>query len=231
MTENAVLENAGQIYAQTRVRLTDVVRSLSVEQVAARVAATPAWSVRELIAHLTGNVACILDGKLDGVATEPWTAAQVAERKDKTVEQILDEWTTRAPQVEAMLATWPRRIAGQVIADLATHEQDIRGSVGRTGARDSSAFGVAREFFSLSLGERIAHAGLPALRFRGASREWTAGEGDPRASVCADEFDLVRAIGGRRSAPQIRAYEWDGDPEPYVEIIAPFAKPSNDIVE
>jgi hypothetical protein len=40
--------------------------------------------------------------------------------------------------------------------------------------------------------------------------------------LIADRTELFRAITGRRSAPEIRGYEWYGDPAPYLPIIAPY---------
>jgi len=41
-------------------------------------------------------------GNLDGVATDPWTAAQVDARRDQPLAAILDEWEVNDPQVEAL---------------------------------------------------------------------------------------------------------------------------------
>lgn len=72
---------------------------------------------------------------------------------------------------------------------------------------------------------RIAELGLPTLRLSDGRREWVLGDGVPGAGLTADRFELFRAISGRRSAAQIRGYVWDGDPGPYLPIIAPYPLP------
>lgn len=221
----------GGIYAETRARITELVRGLTPEGIRRRLPATPAWTVKDVVAHLTGIVDDSLAGRLEGAGTDSWTAAQVDARRARTLDEILAEWAVKAPDFEARMGGWRRRAWGQVIADIATHEQDIRGGVGRPGARDSEGFAVAREGSVFMLGARIKNAGLPALGLRADDHEWVAGAGEPAASVRADCFELVRALVGRRSARQIAAFDWEGDRAPYMEVFAFFPKPDFDIVE
>ncbi len=62
--------------------------------------------------------------------------------------------------------------------------------------------------------------GVAPLRFRAGVDEWRFGEGEPGATVIAEPYELARLICGRRTAEQIRGYLWDGDPEPYVSLLA-----------
>jgi hypothetical protein len=41
---------------------------------------------------------------------------------------------------------------------------------------------------------------------------------NPVGTVAADPFELFRALTGRRSATQIRRFEWTLDPEPYLSM-------------
>src|SRR5207245_258980 len=98
------------------------------------VPACPEWTVHDVIAHLAGVCADIINGNLAGVATESWTAAQVDARRAHTVEQIIAEWSEVAPQVEAMADHFPGRAGPQLVFDLTTHEHDLRGALGRPDA-------------------------------------------------------------------------------------------------
>jgi uncharacterized protein (TIGR03083 family) len=49
------------------------------------------WTVADLAAHITGVMADITAGRLDGVDTQPWYDRQVAERRGRPQEAILDE--------------------------------------------------------------------------------------------------------------------------------------------
>ena len=42
---------------------------------------------------------------------------------------------------------------------------------------------------------------------------------------------LNHKLSGRRSLDQVRALAWDGDPEPYLELLAPYPMPASPLVE
>lgn len=130
--------DVGAVYAEGRERVSGLVAELDVAGAATVVPACPAWSVKDVLAHLTGICADIMAGNIEGVATDPWTAAQVDARRSATIGEVVAEWNEVAPQVEAMAAGFGP--AGhQWVGDFATHEHDVRGALGRPGARDSQA--------------------------------------------------------------------------------------------
>jgi hypothetical protein len=49
------MADTAAVYAETRESLRDLVAGLSEEELAANVPATPAWSVRDVVAHLVGE--------------------------------------------------------------------------------------------------------------------------------------------------------------------------------
>jgi hypothetical protein len=57
------------------------------------------------------------------------------------------------------------------------------------------------------------------------------GTGAPAATLAGDPFELFRALSGRRSLDQVRALAWDGDPEPYLDLFAPYPMPASPLVE
>jgi hypothetical protein len=60
----------------------------------------------------------------------------------------------------------------------------------------------------------------------------TTGDGDPGATVSAPEFELFRAMSGRRSRAQVAAFEWQGDSGPYLDVLCVFGPlPDNDVVD
>jgi uncharacterized protein (TIGR03083 family) len=219
------------IYAETRLRTAALVRGLTPELLDSRVPATPEWTVNDVVSHLTGNVSNILDDKIDGLGTEPWTAEQVEERRGRTLEEVLAEWEQKAPKLEATLEARDLRLAFALAADLATHEQDIRGAAALPGARDSAAVALAAWAFAFTLGERLREQSLPPLRVRADDEDLLNGDADASATVKADRFELSRALTGRRSVRQIRALDWDGDPTPYLSTFSHFAPRDSDLVE
>lgn len=231
MRNDRAMPETDVLYRDTRNRITELVRSLSPEEVDTVAPATPEWTVREIVCHLSGVVADILAGNLDGVATDPWTAKQVDARCDKTADEVLDEWAQNAPQVEAQVNNFGS--AGtQLVADAITHEHDIRGAVNKPGARDSDAADAALQWMVAGLGDRITEGGFPALRLSAGIQEWTLGDGDVGATAVApNEFEVLRALIGRRSPTQVASWKWDGDAGPYLGILAPWGLRATDLEE
>jgi uncharacterized protein (TIGR03083 family) len=200
----------GGAYAMCRARIGGLTAGLDEAAAGAPVPTCPDWTVHDVVAHVTGVVADVLAGKLDGVATDPWTAAQVAARRDRPVADILAEWDENAPAFEALLDDVgdPGR---QAVADVATHEHDIRLALGRPGARDSAAVLIGHGFLAPLFVQEAAERGTP-LRLVTAGGATYGAAAAP--GLAGDPFQLLRAISGRRSLDQLREMPWDGDPEP-----------------
>jgi uncharacterized protein (TIGR03083 family) len=180
------------------------------------VPACPDWTVRDVLAHLSGGIADALAGRMEGAGTNPWTAAQVEARKDWSVAAILDEWNTNAPQVEPFMDA-AGEIGRQGVADVATHEHDLRGVLGLPGARDSDAILIGLGFGAQQL---IASASARGISLRVQSTEGHAfGAEDPSVTLVGDNFELFRSIHGRRSVEQLKEMKWEGDHE---EVIPAF---------
>ena len=203
----------GAAYNETRARITELVRDLDAAASETIVGACPSWRVKDVVAHVTGVCADILGGKLDGVATDPWTQAQVDARTAKPIAEIVAEWDDVGAQVEAILANFPPAAASQMVFDVVTHEHDIRHALRTPGARDSSAVAIGVEFGVLGLQGSVASLGLPPLRVVAGEQSFGA---DGGATWIAEPFDVFRASTGRRSADQLRAMKWEGDVEAYL---------------
>ncbi|MCU1450046.1 MAG: hypothetical protein JWP02_2216 [Acidimicrobiales bacterium] len=230
------MDGIGSVYAAGRARIAELVTSVEPEQEKAPVPACPEWSVHDVLAHLTGVCADVLAGNIDGVTTDPWTAAQVERRRDVPLDEVVKEWSETAPQVEAMAEHFPGRAGEQWVFDLTTHEQDIRGALSRPGARDSDGIAVGLDFLvTMGMGSSIAGRGLPPLLVKADGREWVIGGDDADATneLEAEPFELFRAMAGRRSRSQISAYAWTCDPDVYVPAFTygPFTIRSTDLVE
>lgn len=210
----------GTVYGACRDRVSALVRDLGDAEAQRRVPATPAWTVHDVVAHLVGTAVDINTGNLDGVGSDAWTAAQVDARRDVPLPDLVAEWAAAAPQVEATITSIGGVIGAMAVADVWNHEQDLRGALGVEGGRDPvaehlSIFGYA----SLRSG-MVTEAGLAPLRLRSGVDEWLVGEGSPGATVTAEPYELARLVCVRRTADQLRALRWDGDPEPYVALLS-----------
>lgn len=195
-------------------RVTALTADLDDETATQVAPATPEWRVKDVLAHLVGVNADILAGNIDGAGTDPWTAQQVAARRDRSVTELLDEWAELSPGLEAIIPAIPDSPRGQLIFDAVTHELDLRGALGQPGARDCDAatigFGWAADVVAFV--RDGAQAG--ALRLATEAGTRVVGTGDVTATVSADRFELFRAMTGRRSLDQIASFDWDGVPAP-----------------
>ena len=217
-------------YRAIRVRVTELVLASDPDALDTLAPATPEWRVRDILAHVSGVNTDIVNGNLSGVASDAWTDAQVATRRDWPVEQILEEWETNGSAVEANAAMLGSA-AGQWVYDACTHEHDIRHALGAPGARDSDAVGIAFGWGTDMLGRRLDGQGMAGLVLETGDDAKAVGAGEPRATVRVDRFEVIRAMTGRRSVAQIEAYDWDGPPQAAHLVLGMFTPRAADFVE
>ena len=217
-------------YAGCRARIAELTGRLHEQRAATAVPTCPKWSVHDVVAHVTGIVDDALAGRLDGVATEPWTAAQVEARRARPIAGMLAEWDANAPSFEELRDTVgdPGR---QAVADVVTHEHDIRAALVEPGARDSDAVHIGLGFVSADFVASAASQGVAVRVHATDGSEF----GDQAASVVlsGEPFELLRAITGRRSIAQLRAMHWQGDGEAALcaFTFGPFRPAAHRVVE
>lgn len=222
------MTSASELYADTRERIVALVAGDDVDA-ATPVPACPEWTVGDVVAHLAGVTADVHAGRIEGAATDEWTARQVREREGRTIAECLAEWDEH---VGALGPAFGIEMAQtMLVTDIYSHEQDLRGALARPAARDAeqAEFIVAR--FLPGWSDKVRAAGLPALRVVAGDIEHVVGDGEPAATLTIPPWELVRAATGRRSPAQIRAYDWSGDAGVWLATL-PFMGPrSVDLVE
>ena len=248
------------LYEETRSRIKELVVPLGRAAASTRLPACPAWSVHDVVAHMTVACSDILSGNIQGAASDEWTAAQVDARRATSLEELLAEWDEVAPKYAAVIDDFPGQYRRQAVGDVAVHEQDIRGALGRPGARDSLPVEVSTDFLVTAIVDPGARAlGLGPVAIHSGDRAWVVGTGEPPsgepeaaiaaallstgrppppplphvAGVQAAPFELFRALTGRRSAAQVRRFGWTGDPEPHLALFGlwPFTLRTTDLDE
>jgi uncharacterized protein (TIGR03083 family) len=216
-------EDLTTIYRGIRGRVSDLVRDLD-EATLERIApATPLWTVHDVLAHLVGDVTDIVEGNLDGVATDAWTQAQVERRRGVPVAELLAEWERGVPHVESVIDAIPPMMQTMFLTDAVTHEHDIRQAIDRPGARDSDA--IAFSYGRVVIGLGIARGDAGALRVVHDDGEDLLGAGPVTATVRTSRFEIVRAAVGRRSYDEISRWDWDGEPAPGAFVLDRFSPP------
>jgi uncharacterized protein (TIGR03083 family) len=179
----------GEVYAEGRGRISDLVLELDGEDAARTVPTCPKWTVGDVVSHLVGVCADVLAGNIEGVATDPWTAAQVQARMGRPLAELVEEWSDVGPQVEALAGHFPGQTGAQWVTDLTTHEHDIRTAVGRPGARDSQGVEVGLDFLvTVGLHAAVSARGLQPLVVQAGERSWVVGTGETTATGGDEEM-------------------------------------------
>jgi uncharacterized protein (TIGR03083 family) len=231
--------DVGVAYRDTRDRIIDVVSGCSTSQWEQVVPHCPAWTVRQTLAHLAGVADDGINGNMEGVTTEPWTAAQVNKRALVSGPEIIDEWKFSGPFIDAR-ATEVGLTLAQLLFDTVAHEHDLRFALGMPGGRDSEGMLVALAFVNRILPPRAAEDGINLQVLVDDPR---GGPGVVHAmptfasaatlrplTLRTTLFDLIRMSGSRRSLAQIHAMDWSDDPAPIIAML-PFALPPQPIEE
>jgi uncharacterized protein (TIGR03083 family) len=213
------------LYRQARERITALVRTADAQQRGRRVPACPEWTVTDTVAHLAAVAAEAVSGRLTGVPTDEQTAAQVAQRRGRCLDELLAEWERAAAPVEQALAA--RRVPLELVHDVLTHEADLRGTLGAgrppEPAWTASLHGMARHLSRLPVGG--------TLTVLAGAHHITAGRGEPATTVTVDPYELWRALAGRRSRAQMATWQWSGDPAPHLRAIPIFGPTETDLIE
>jgi uncharacterized protein (TIGR03083 family) len=212
------------LYASQRERIGSLVTGLSAEQLTLTVPCCPAWTVHDVVSHVTGLAVDVADHVPADPSDDARTSFNVELRKDRDVADILAEWNSRADELAPVIPGLG--IAGfRFVIDAVIHEDDLREALGLP-----LSDGPASELLLPSLsagvaGRRIAKAGLPALTMTAIDSGWSgvAGKGDPAATVRGCRDDLARVLSGRRTRDFAAALEWSGEPEPWIDHLPLFA--------
>lgn len=226
------------VYTAGRNQLIGLGHTLTAEQANTMTTACPAWSVKDVYAHLTGISADILSGNLEGAATEAWADAQVAKRVDLTLPEVLDEWDETGPQISAIMEAAGDQFPFQLFIDQWTHIWDVRAALapGMGSAvdhgPDAAEFELYLDDFGAMIADRAVQAGLAAITIDVDGSEFTIGVGESAGTLSLSMFEFARIVMGRRSAAQLAALDWPvEDPEPYYDPIVVWSVADRDVID
>ena len=244
------MADLSEVYASTRRKLADLVVDLPEEDLQRAVPATPGWTIFDVTAHLSGVLTSVAAGEFPreffsaigsehGIAVlNEWTGDQVNAHRKRPLQELLTEWEEAGAAIMPMLAgdePWPGDvlpIAGHILmTDLAVHQQDIHGALGLVKDREEAPIRIGFSVYTTGVDLRLRESQGPPLRFVSEHKEVTVGGYEPAATVTGPRFELFRALSGRRNPEQVRAYDWSGDPEPFLEFFYPYGVRSEALVE
>ena len=217
------------IYRSHRERFTLLVAGLDAETLAVQVPATPLWTVQDVFAHVAGVASDNTTGRLDGAPSEAWTQRQVDERRGRTTTEIAREWSDLGPTVDTMLEISGPAMSAMVM-DVVMHHCDVAGALGARLPADDEGLRLALRAAN-AIAPRIDAASLPALRVETTGLDRVLGTNDEGIRVGGDSYEITRALFGRRSIDQIAAFDWSGDPTPYLPLFSFFTPRETPLVE
>jgi uncharacterized protein (TIGR03083 family) len=217
-------------YEATRARITALVADLTASDAQGIVPACPDWTVKDLLAHLVGVPSDLVARRNPTEPVQAWVDAQVEARRDVPVAGLLAEWDEVGPTFAGLIERKPALFAG-LLYDVVAHEHDLRGALGRPGARDSEALRLSMITECEQLTADLTRLDLPAVLLRAGDDEWIAGSGEPELAIDTELFELFRLLGSRRSVAQMGAAPWEGDLDRFLPALAHMPLPTADLVE
>jgi uncharacterized protein (TIGR03083 family) len=177
------------------------------------VPATPLWDVHDMVAHLAGIVEDAVTGNMDGVTTDPWTAAQVARGRGRSVADLVAMWSEGAPLVETTLTESTGGNYERAVLDVLTHEADLANALGIPATPPADALSWAAAVLEVDFEVRVGDAGLDTVRVKAPDWEW------------------FRGRFGRRTTDEVAALGWSTDPEPYLTTWFVFGRANESLGE
>lgn len=195
----------GEHYRASRERLTDLLAGAPEADWARPVPACPGWDVHDVVAHLVAVVDDALAGRLTGPPVPEVTAEQVARLRQEPGSDMLARWARQAPAFEQAatdLGIWPAAF------DVGSHEQDVRGALGRPGARDCALVRTAGRM----LIETLAAEATVVADLDGDVVRSQPGDG-PEHHLRTTAFEVFRFRFGRRTRRQVADLDWTPAPD------------------
>ena len=215
-------------HAQTYERSYARIKELIDEQApGVAVPTCPGWTVKDMVAHLAGFFTAYRSGDPKEAFSADWGDREVSARRDRSLQESIAELDKLVAEPGDLFES---QLAPVAAADVLAHEQDIRTALNKPGGRDDPGIVPAVEM-GLSFIEKKAEAqGLPAIRVVTDEIDRQVGADEPVATLRTSTFELFRALHGRRTADQLRALDWDGDPGPWIPAFFLFG-PADEVVE
>ena len=138
MCDHCAVRNPRRIAEQYRFAVEsfiDFARTLDDAAWETVVPCVPRWTARDVLSHVSGVPDDAAAGRMDGVAGEAWTAAQVERNRTFSVPHLLERWNQQASAFADLIEQVGE---GRPPVDCHSHEHDIRHALGQPGARSNA---------------------------------------------------------------------------------------------
>jgi len=215
--------DVGDHYRRSRLRLVELITTDGAAVWSRPVPACPGWDVHAVVSHLVGVTEDALAGRLSGPPSDDVTAEQVDRHRNESPDVLLARWADLAGPFEAAIT------AGQIfpaVLDVLSHEHDVRGALGRPGAREIDTVVLGAE-------RLVSGADLPGvLEVELDGRVVRSPDVDgPAHRLRTSAFEVVRLRLGRRSRDQVAALDWSPPPDGLLDALFAFGPRETALVE
>ncbi len=221
-------------YRTGRERLLALGRTLSPADGAIVSTACPAWTVKDLYAHLAGISTDILSGNTEDAATAAWADGHVADRVERELAEVLDEWETAGAEVSSIVEQAGDAFPPQLFIDQWTHEWDIRGALGERAAAtpDTGVFDHYRDWLADAMTARAEAAGIDRLTVAVGDAAFDLGTGSALGTLELPPFEFARISMGRRSRAQLDALDWPmAERHGHIDVLVLWSVAETDVVD
>ncbi|HET6938152.1 MAG TPA: maleylpyruvate isomerase N-terminal domain-containing protein [Nocardioides sp.] len=184
----------GELYREHVAALSQLAPTLSDEQLATVMPATPAWTVHEIFAHLAGGASDAVTERMDGAPGPEWTSRHVNERVALPVAELVAELQSHQDAVAESVVDNPRP---GLVWNIAVHHADLHEGLGMPMLAEPMWRPVL-DAMAPRLDPALVDSVPPYELFRGVfsrrSRSQMQGWGTP---LSAEELDEICIFGPR----------------------------------
>ncbi len=206
---------APAMYQVVRAELVKELGELDDASASRLVPACPQWTVKEVVAHISGlNVELVAGVPLASIGSEEATGRQVADRAHLNLQEVVDEWLAIGHYIDQFFMA-DVNAAAALLADLIVHTYDLHELLRQNTAVAATAIPLAAHRYAVRLQKRVADAlGL------GLTVEFVDGETCLAPQVEAADLMVlrvpaalfVRGVTGRLRRSEVEAFDWSRDP-------------------
>lgn len=218
--------DAWTLYAGSRDRFIELIRSLSEEELGRTIPLTPGWTIVQALAHVCGLNGDLASGLREGLGTDERTAEQVGSRAGMTAAEICDEWVGHGDAVKAIIdenGFLGRRLA----ADLVIHLHDVQHALGLPIDREDEATVDAGHTYATHTVDRWLEVTGREVAIDLDDGSWfvpAACFEPPDLILRATPYDFLRSVSGRRSRAQVEGLDWSHDPGTLLDHFSPYTE-------
>ena len=217
-------------YRASRERMSVLIGSTGADERRFVVKACPAWSVHDLISHVTGIAVDLSAGNPPVGDAQSWVDRQVDERRTRPTDDVIAEWARASESFEPMIAASPKAFWG-LVYDLVVHEFDLRQALGDRNGRETDAVAVAAELGLRLVKGDLRKAGLGAVEVVMAGERIHVGLGEVELTLRTTPFECLRLLGSRRTRAELEAADFDGDLGRYLDALVHMELPVQSLGE